>query len=704
MKLRPKFRIDLMASEHTDSDGSLSIILKDPVSEKFYRLSPYELQFLRTFDGTRTLEDAVEKFRTSGHYCSLKHGEAILAKAAQLGLVLGTSFGTAQFQARLRDRAEQNKRVSRFTSAYFLFIPLVNPDKFLQKTLWLYKAVATRQTGWLAALSVPGALYLILSSLPSMERGYSYFFNWQNLLYLWITIAVTKLIHELAHAYTAKSFGLRVPQMGVAFLIFFPCLFCNTTDAWQLADRRQRMAISAAGIVAEGVLATICTYVWHFTQPGIVNSLALYLMAVSFVSTVLFNGNPLMKFDGYFILIDYLNIPNLFAKSFAYLRYLFMNGVLGIGSIPNPAETSRQSSIFAVYGICSFAYRISLYTGIVAGVYLRFDKTIGVVLATLAFGLFILRPIIRGVRSLYRNYSEIHPRLSGVVVFSILLLGGSAILFTPLTTKSVYPCYVASKSVQKLSVPLQASVAKAFAKEGAAVKQREVLFALDSSLLELSLFKQEIRRAVLQRELDLIQLDAKNMGRAPAKQIEIYHADDEIGKTREELRIARSGIIAPFDGVITKLDYHMQPGFQPGEGALVGELQSLEDCCVHGLIPEEDRQKVRVGQTVEVWLPVTGGRVLRGQIQDIKPYNERDLKDSPFSSRFGGELATEIRGEQHRDSPLEAQYRCTVHFPAASSEMPLGMTGRLVVRWAPKSLVSRFMDTVSQVFRREFLM
>ena len=234
---------------------------------------------------------------------------------------------------------------------------------------------------------LPGALYFIITGLPEISREYSFFFNLENLLYLWATILITKLIHEFSHAYVAKSFGLRVPQMGIAFLIFFPCLFCNTTDAWQLADRRQRMAISAAGIISEAAIAILSTYLWHFSRPGMFNSLAFYLMAVSFISTVLFNGNPLMKFDGYFILIDYIGIPNLQAKSSGYLRYLFLNRVLGNDTVPNTADSPSESRLFGIYGVSFFLYRIFLYTGIVAGVYYRFDKSLGIALALIAFAL-----------------------------------------------------------------------------------------------------------------------------------------------------------------------------------------------------------------------------------------------------------------------------------------------------------------------------
>ena len=421
MEGRMKFRVDLQAHKYDDVEERHTVVLKDPVSGKYFYLTVYEYRLLKMLDGNLTLEEAVDRLSASGYYYSVQEAAAIVGKAAQMGLVLGTKFGTAQFQEHMKNQMETAKKARRLSSIYFAFIPLVNPDKFLEKTLWIAQLFANKFTMGLIALALPGALYCIIAGIPQIQTEYLFFFNLENLICLWITLAFTKLIHEFAHTYVAKSFGLHVPEMGVAFLIFFPCLFCNTTDAWQLADRRQRIAISAAGILVEGAVAIASTYVWYFTNPGIINSLAFYLMAVSFISTILFNGNPLMRFDGYFILMDLLKLPNLSTRAMAYVKYLFMNRVLGISLVSNPATTPREVFIFTIYGVAAFLYRVFLYTAIVLGVYYRFDKLLGILLALLAFSLFIVRPLIKGTKTIYKQGKEIHLRPSGVLVLSILL-------------------------------------------------------------------------------------------------------------------------------------------------------------------------------------------------------------------------------------------------------------------------------------------
>jgi len=700
---RPKFRRDLEVFDEGQGGYSQSVVLKDPVTEKYFRLSVYEYRFLKTLDGMLDVEEALERLKEKGHHYRAEDARQILGKAAQLGLVLGTKFGTAQLQSYLKTRSDQAKRTARFSQLYFLYIPLWNPDRFLERTLWIFRKIVTTWTLGLVALLAPGAIYLIFANATRFEQEYLFFFNWQNLLYLWITIALTKLIHEFAHAYVAKHFGLRVPRMGLAFLIFFPCLYCDTTDAWQLADRKQRMAISAAGIIAEGVVAILATYLWHFSRPGILNSLAYYLMAVSFLSTILFNGNPLIKFDGYFILADFLQMPKLFSKSLAYVKYLFMNRVLGISVVTNPATTPREVAILFIYGLASFAYRVFLYTAIVMGVYYRFDKLVGILLALLAAAIFLVRPVVRGTKSLYEKRMEIHPRPRGTLVFLIVL----AVFFTPLiipvSTRTVYPCYLASAKTQKLTVPLQTSVNKVLIRNGASVEEGALLFQLDPTALELAVMKKEIERNIARVQLQLLLLDDKEMGKAGEKQIELSQLEHEIKLRRKDLNLAQNGAVAPFPGLVAKLDYRLQEGFQPGEGAIVGELVSQKDCEVRVLIPEDEIRKIRKGDEMEIWFPPGTNGIIAKRVEEIKSYSENDIKDSPFSSRLGGEIATEAQDTERLDAPLKAHYVCSARL-LNDSNITLGITGRCAVCSPPQSILSRLFLRAVQTLNRESIL
>ena len=694
-------RPDLKAYRQKEWANADVVTLKDPVSQKYFRLSPYEFRLLESLDGTVTLEDAIDRLRRAGFYYTPENAASIFTKASDLGLLLGTRYGSARSLLDQKTRVQALKKTRYLSSIYFLFIPVLNPDKFLERTLWLFTLISAKWLKWAIAILAPGALYLLLSGLPRVDLEYLFFFNWRNLALLWATIAITKLIHEFSHAYVAKRFGLNVPEMGIGFLIFFPCLYCNTTDAWQLADRRQRASIAAAGIMAEAVLAILSTYVWYFSKPGMVHSLAFYLMSVSFVSTVLFNGNPLMKFDGYFMLSDLLGMPNLSGNSAKQLRFLFHHKVMGRASVRSPARTKRDAVIFTVYGISAFLYKILLYSGIVVGVYYRFDKVLGICLALLAFAVFIVRPVVVGVTHMYRNRREIRPRPEGVMIFVLILAALSVPLCIPWSSKSVYPCFVGSSHTQKLTVPLHTLVREVFVKDGMLVEKGRKLFELDTSQLDLALRQKEIQREIVAKEIQLLLLDEEHFSEAEGKAVQLQQVDDEIELLREQFRLAEASVRAPFAGVVTGLDDRLQEGFQPGEGVIVGDLKSLKQCVVHALIPAADIHKVAMGQEAEIWLPIGTGRLIRKKIDSIKSYSEKDLRDSPFSSRFGGAIATEVKGEKQRDAPLEAQYDCSVNVSNEDAAILLGMTGRLAVRSPPASIVAGLFENLIRTFNRE---
>ncbi len=703
MTYRPKFRTDLIASDYQESNGRKSVVLKDPVAEKYYRLSQYELALLKVFDGTVSVDQALARLRLQGRHYPPDEALQIVNRVSQCGLMLGTPFSSAEVLTPLKKGMSKVRNLRKLSSVYDLYLPLLNPDHFLDKTVWIFRLLVNRHTAKLMFLLGIGALYLIIAGLPRMHEEYLFFFNWENMLFLTTVTTLIKVIHEFGHAYAAKNFGLHVPRMGIAFLLFFPCMYCDTTDAWKLADRRQRMVIGAAGILTELTLAIIATYIWYFTQPGMINSLAFYLLVVSTVSTVLFNGNPLMKFDGYFILMDYLRKPNLASRSSVFVRYLFINRVLGLSHIGNPARSGEEYVLLTVYGISAFIYRFFLYFGIVVGIYSRFDKLLGIVLAVVALGLFVLRPVTMGTLNLWRKRKEFNLRLKEGLIFVGLVATVVTLLAWPWSSKSIFPCYMESSKRQKLAVPFHATITDVFIQQGMPVRKGALLLKLEPYSLQLELVRKEIEREVIRNSLWLTLVDDREKDRARGHKMELARAEAGVKKIQQDLDLALHGIKAPFAGVITSLDPRVQKGFVPGRGVILGELKSPRDCVVHALVPGTDMCKIRPGEPVEIWFPLNGGTTFLKKIDSVRSYNERNLADSPFSSRFGGEIATEIEGHFASDAPLEDLYVCSVNF-SDNRTIPLGLTGRLVVSSPPESTLERIFHHAVKTLNRESLL
>jgi putative peptide zinc metalloprotease protein len=699
----PKFRTDIEVFDYEEADGAKSKILKEPMSERFFRLSEDEYRLLRGLDGRASPEEVLAGLQREGVLFTQDEARTIILRAGQYGLALGTAAGTSAYIKSTQDRLAKEKRSRFLASYYFASIPLINPDRFLDKTLWLFKLICNRWTGTALAAAVPLAGYLLFMGWPRIHTEYLFFFNWTGALYLWAVIVLTKLIHEFSHAYAAKSFGLRVPQMGVALLLFLPCLFCNTTEAWQLADRRQRMVISAAGILAEAALAVISLFVWYFTKPGMLNSLAFYLMTLSLVSTAIFNGNPLIKLDGYFVLMDWLRVPNLAGKASEHVKSLFMNRILGMSAVESPAENRRDNLIFTTYGLCAFVYRLFLYFGIVSGIYYRFDKFLGIALAVPAFVVFVIRPIVKGVSILYQRRAELAPRPKAASAFALAVACLLATLFMPLPCDTSFPCYIVAERSRKITAPLFTAVKEVYVREGQSARAGETLFSLDTSRLETAISKKLVEREILNKEIELLLLSEEKRSAADAKGIRLLRVDDEIARLRRQQDLAKDGIRAPFDCVVTFLDPRMQPGFRPGEGAVVGEMEDLRGRKAIAFTPEEDLSKIAPGLAVKVALPLGAGRVIHGRVESVRPYSEKNIENSPFSSRLGGAVATEASADHITDAPLGALYSFSVPLGNAE-EIPLGMTGKAKAPSPPRSFASRFVDGLLMTFNRESLL
>jgi putative peptide zinc metalloprotease protein len=205
-----------------------------------------------------------------------------------------------------------------------------------------------------AALLVLTHFETFRSKLPD----YHEFFSFKTVIYLWMALGVVKVIHEFGHGLSCKKFGGEVHEMGALFLCLSPCLYCNVSDAWTLPSKWHRIIISAAGIYVELVIAALATFIWWNTpHHPFINNLSLSLMVVCSVSTVVFNANPLLRYDGYYVVADWLEIPNLREKSNRYLKHLAQEVCLGIEVPPEGYMELWRKILFVVYAVVSYIYR-----------------------------------------------------------------------------------------------------------------------------------------------------------------------------------------------------------------------------------------------------------------------------------------------------------------------------------------------------------
>jgi len=254
--------------------------------------------------------------------------------------------------------------------------------------------------------------------------------------------------------------------------------------------------------------------------------------------------------------------------------------------------------------------------------------------------------------------------------------------------------------IRQIVVPAEAPVAEVYVRQGDTVEEGQTLFRLDPTPLQYGLKDKQAERLLVKKEISIIESGQGDLSRLPIKFIELSQLDDSVKQIEEDLR--NMDWKAPFSGALVKLAVNLQPGARPGKGTVVGEIASGTACEIVGLVPEVDVQGVHPSGEVEVWFPVGTGLSFSVIVKEISPFKTEDLEGSPLSSRFGGEIATESKEETKKDSPLEPQYLCKMDF-ANNQGMPLGMTGRMVVKQPPRSALGRMVDAAYKTFHREIV-
>ena len=411
-QLRLRLRRDLSIEPHK-YEGRTYYIIKDPISLRYFRLKENEHFLLQFLDGDHTLEDAQKAYeaRYRPDRLKLEDVEGFAQQLINNSLAQNDSprAGKQLFEQRKKKRRQE--WIQAFTNILYIKIPIVDPDRVLARMLpwlrWIF-------TPWFLLASV--ALMLSAAGLVAVNfhafldklPDYHEFFSFQTIVYLWGALALVKVIHEFGHGLSCKRYGGEVHEMGFLLLCLSPALYCNVSDAWTLPNKWHRIVISAAGIYVELVIASIATWVWWYTptQP-FVHNLALALMVVCSVSTVVFNANPLMRYDGYYVLADWIEIPNLRQRSTTFLKNFVLEHCLGVEVQPESYMTLGRKVGFILYAITSYVYKWVVMFGII-WFFTNFLKpykleVVGQMLAVAAVASMLGWPIYRLGKNIYKR-------------------------------------------------------------------------------------------------------------------------------------------------------------------------------------------------------------------------------------------------------------------------------------------------------------
>src|SRR5580658_2103959 len=336
--------------------GQVWYVLQDHQTGRFHRLSPIANLMLCLMDGRRTMRDIWEAAGRKSKDDPPTQDETIqlLAQLHNADLLQGEIPPDFQEMAERSEKAEQRRLMQRLRSPLAVRVPLFDPNRILDLTLPLVRPLFSvfGFVAWLALVLT--ALVLALLHWPELTSNVAdRVLATENVALIMCVYPIVKSLHELGHAYAVKVWGGEVHEVGVMLLVFIPVLYVDASASAAFRQKHRRIIVGAAGILVEMALAAISIIVWIYASPGLGRTVAFNVILIGGVSTLLFNGNPLLRFDGYYIFSDLIEIPNLATRANAYLFYVIQKYLFKIDSIESPVAGPDESKWLIGYAVLS---------------------------------------------------------------------------------------------------------------------------------------------------------------------------------------------------------------------------------------------------------------------------------------------------------------------------------------------------------------
>jgi putative peptide zinc metalloprotease protein len=524
-------------------------VLEHPFANRFFRLRPAAYAFIARLGPDRTVQQAWEDC-LQRHPDEAPGQEAAIQLLSQLYLANLIHYPAAGDSAQLFERFEKRRQReirSTLLNVMFMKFPLLDPDNFLNRTAaWARPFLSWFGVILWVAMVATGVKFAVdhASELQLQSQG---ILAPDNLPLLYACLVVLKSIHEFGHAYACKLLGGEVHTMGVMLMIFTPVPFVDATASWGFRSRWHRLLVGAAGMIVELFVAAIAAVIWSHSAPGVVHSLCYNLMFIASVSTLVFNLNPLLRFDGYYMLSDLLEIPNLHQRATAQLRYLAERYLFGFMKGEPPSSSVTERRWLTVFGLLSYAYRIVVFSGILFVVADQF-LILGILMALAGVVSWVLVPAGRFI-----HYLATSPRLERIRPRAIGVSAGIALVLIAVLGVIPFPSHIRAPGVvqtqrrTELATQVDGRIVRLLARTGARVEAGAPLLEMTNRELELRIAQAAAQRDETQaRLLQAQQVETANLKplRQRLETVEQLLAD--LGRDRSNLvvRAAHAGIWA----------------------------------------------------------------------------------------------------------------------------------------------------------------
>jgi putative peptide zinc metalloprotease protein len=646
-RIGQSLRQDLQLHESgPGSDGAPSWAIQDPVSNRFYRIGWLEYECLLRWPGDPA-KIAADIEANTPLAVDADQVENFARFLDQHHLLLPSAQGR---QRMINQAREPGWRHWRWWLHHYLFIriPLIRPQRFLARlTPWLEPLFSQWALASLIAATLLG-LFLVTRQWETFTHSVLDILTMNGILGFMLALMISKTLHELGHAVVATRLGVRVAHMGLAFLVMWPMLYTDTGESWRLRSSRHRLAISMAGIAVEVALAGLATLAWALLDDGPLRQAALYLATTGWILSLALNASPFMRFDGYFILSDLLDFPNLHERAGAHARIWLRRRVLGFSDPWPESLPAHNRRALVAFAIITWVYRLLIFLGIAWAVYSFFFKALGIFLMLVEVAWFVVRPAWLELSMWKKRWPSVATTRRRQIYGLLVLVGFTLLIPWHFDVDSSGVAH--AEHQQFVFAPFPAMLDEL--QPPGKIRAGEVLASFVTPDLAAREVQAQASANALERRLTgLLDVDdgiARHM--AMAQQLNEQLA--EIRGVREEAN--RLHIIAEFDGEWRDVSPELRAGAWVGVRDMLGVLVAPNSWVVDAYVEQREVDRISVGASAH-FLPEGQLRPLAAEVVAIDTTRAQHLLHPMLDSRFGGRFTTHQEGREA--APSEVLYR-----------------------------------------------
>ncbi|MEL6497920.1 MAG: PqqD family peptide modification chaperone [Planctomycetota bacterium] len=677
--------------------SSVRYVIEDPTSGSYYRLSEAARYFVGMLDGKRTAESAWRA-------CLAQLGDEaptqrecldLLAQLQLYGLLAGDQPLAPDMIAERQHRFRQNRVKKRTGNWLFYHIPLVNPEPILHPLRAVLKVV----WGWLGLAVFVGlafwALFELISNAERIGSDLNGVLSPANVVWLGVAFMGIRALHELGHATACKAMGGRCTEIGVMLIaVVLPLPYCDATSSWRFPETWRRVLVAMGGILIELALASAATIVWAYSEPGTLRTTAFNIMVISGITTFVFNLNPLLRYDGYYVLSDLTGSPNLASRAKELWKHFVFTKLFGIvGDKPPPVRDRGEARFLLLFHACAFPYRITVVTAILLIILGQF-LTLGIVLAVVFTFVWLVLPLLKSSWFLIT-----HPKLAGRrsraigATLLVLIPPIGVLALVPLPASARVPAVVDWEGLRALRAEANGYLATVHIRPGETVSAGEPVLTFENRTL---MSERDAAAARLRRAEAVLDAAAADV---PAKR---RVARTNVGIARETLadldrRVAGLTLSAPVAGrvVSPRSSAH---DVEQGVGRFVrqGEvlafilpdsgptlLAAAPDDVAQRLMPQVRPQHTRATARMRG----SAGREIDAVVTRVWPAGTRELPTTALAASTGGEILQDPQDPRRTISPI-TQIELK---PAETEGLLHGRRGRVRIALPAETIASRLL-------------